>query len=645
MTFSGLSNDQIVASEKHQKGCKKRKEQKEPLEQDLPRADLQLSLQVNTIGISVIDASPKERIHITFESLDFNYNILSASRTHLELGINNIFVQNQHFDTQLPIAVTPYFYSKYNESNRTLVFLLIRENVEEFDKILNVAFTLAPLEIELDETLIVDLVAYVNFIQATFSKKEEKNSELRVFIHNGLEPSWQLEFYSYDPQANSMLDLANSTLSTEKKYSNSRKIFIQSMVIDPIEFSLTIQECGSHTKRKNLVQLLADWGLALTSIESTEIKLNGYHIENVLQPKTQFFLTLSEYYKSQGIRELYKIVGSVELLGNPAGLINSFRAGFTEILVDPVVTLFNSPTKFGHTLWRGGIGFVQHTVYGVFKSVGTFTGGIGKVFTALSYDKEFKTKMRALRSKRTKNVSNRFEVGVMTLTYGLYQGITGIVVEPFKGVKQGGVGGLFKGVFRGLIGTVTKPAAGLIGSVSTAFTGIGYMAKKKHNTRTPLLTRLPMPFYKDKILREYDLTNALGQIALRNYNDMFKHEKVLFCGDYCHKKTGMILVVCKKGFFVLRKKDYQGINYLRTDMCATPVLNDNKYIHLLVRSVTIKKLWSLRNNCRIWERFVADSRVSVCIDISTMKPEVLSFLASALEVYAQIMEKPVGAGV
>ena len=79
-----------------------------------------------------------------------------------------------------------------------------------------------------------------------------------------------------------------------------------------------------------------------------------------------------------------------------------------------------------------------------------------------------------------------------------------------RGAKKYGVGGFVKGIAKGIIGTVTMPAAGIIGTVSTAFTSIGDMAKRKHNVRFTDRLRIPAAFYKDKILRAYDLTQAVG---------------------------------------------------------------------------------------------------------------------------------------
>lgn len=51
-------------------------------------------------------------------------------------------------------------------------------------------------------------------------------------------------------------------------------------------------------------------------------------------------------------------------------------------------------------------------------------------------------------------------VQLQELGLGFYDGITGIVTQPIRGAKQGGVGGFFKGVGKGLGGAILKPGAG-----------------------------------------------------------------------------------------------------------------------------------------------------------------------------------------
>lgn len=44
--------------------------------------------------------------------------------------------------------------------------------------------------------------------------------------------------------------------------------------------------------------------------------------------------------------------------------------------------------------------------------------------------------------------------------YGLYDGLTGLVVQPAKGAKEEGLVGFGKGVFKGSLGVAFKPASG-----------------------------------------------------------------------------------------------------------------------------------------------------------------------------------------
>ncbi len=53
------------------------------------------------------------------------------------------------------------------------------------------------------------------------------------------------------------------------------------------------------------------------------------------------------------------------------------------------------------------------------------------------------------------------------------KGLSGIVMDPIKGAKDGGVEGFFKGVGTGLIGAVTKPTSGAVHLAASTLQGIG----------------------------------------------------------------------------------------------------------------------------------------------------------------------------
>lgn len=98
--------------------------------------------------------------------------------------------------------------------------------------------------------------------------------------------------------------------------------------------------------------------------------------------------------------------------------------------------------------------------------------------------------------------------GLKQFSYGLTGGIFGLVKSPFEGAAKGGVSGFFKGLGQGIIGTVMKPAAGIVDAFSSTTSGIGLIAKKKVAKNLSKRSFPPKPFYKDKVLRPYDRIEA-----------------------------------------------------------------------------------------------------------------------------------------
>lgn len=68
--------------------------------------------------------------------------------------------------------------------------------------------------------------------------------------------------------------------------------------------------------------------------------------------------------------------------------------------------------------------------------------------------------------------------------------------------------GFVKGIGQGIIGTVTKPPAGIFDCLSTTTFGISHLVAKKSGKHLTKRARSPIPFYKDKILRVYNEQEA-----------------------------------------------------------------------------------------------------------------------------------------
>ena len=54
----------------------------------------------------------------------------------------------------------------------------------------------------------------------------------------------------------------------------------------------------------------------------------------------------------------------------------------------------------------------------------------------------------------------------------MFDGVTGVFLKPIAGARDEGVEGFFKGVGKGVVGLVTRPASGVIDFASGSFDAV-----------------------------------------------------------------------------------------------------------------------------------------------------------------------------
>lgn len=576
-----FKNEDSSKSEKHHQKCEKARIQGEAIQDNETIPSLfSFNLSIAEIGISIIDQTPQEKFYLYLHNLEIRFQKFLNKSIGLHISVIDLKIDNQQAISNIPVILSPYLNSKTSmEQDQTVIFDIILERLPELDNINWMRFIIAPLEIKIDEAIISNLIEYVTHIQKLFQTNGE-NIEVLAVENPKSNVKDKLQCFSTDINAYFMLKLAEEGLHSyrNKDLTIEKRIYIHKLLLGPLELCVTLDKNNvdpSRSKKTNFIKILADLGLALTSIESTELKFAGFKLSNLLQPRSQFINSLFNHYKSQGIRELYKIVGSVELLGNPFALINSLKAGVKEMFYDPAVALIETPNKFGESLLKGSVGLFRHTVHGLFKSVGTLTGGIGRFLTAITLDKKFQTKMRIFKAQRANNFGDKLKIGFKQVGYGFFKGITGLVTSPIEGIKTGGFPGLLKGIGKGIIGTVAKPTAGIVRTVSDAFSGIGNFAKKKNKVRYTDRFRYPRSFNSDRILKSYDEISSIAQFALTQYKEIVIFEKILVYMEIILSKRARLLVITNVSIYILKKSDYNGLEIQKKSITEDPKCDEH----------------------------------------------------------------------
>lgn len=76
-------------------------------------------------------------------------------------------------------------------------------------------------------------------------------------------------------------------------------------------------------------------GVVITKIEGAPIYLEGIIIENCVDTLQGLNTKLIEHYKNTVLKQLFKVFGSLNILGNPVGLFRNISTGFKDLKDKP----------------------------------------------------------------------------------------------------------------------------------------------------------------------------------------------------------------------------------------------------------------------------------------------------------------------
>lgn len=77
-------------------------------------------------------------------------------------------------------------------------------------------------------------------------------------------------------------------------------------------------------------------GVALSNIDDAPIKLNGIRLDNCLDTVNGITAKLTSHYKQAAITEIFKVLGSLNIIGNPVGLFSNVATGMQDLFEKPI---------------------------------------------------------------------------------------------------------------------------------------------------------------------------------------------------------------------------------------------------------------------------------------------------------------------
>ncbi|KAI8075646.1 hypothetical protein BDF21DRAFT_495147 [Thamnidium elegans] len=469
-----------------------------------------LELKLAGLGVSVINKNAAEIVFASVKGFDFKYTDSNMYQS-LRLGIQWLQIDNQLFSTTYPILCYPTTLPKVSSelsSHPTLHIALDKVKDDRHGVLYFKLFSilLQEMTFEIDEDFLYALLDFAQFQNAPILPETEDD----MFVMAIEEP---------------VVDKAEALY------------YFEEFCIQPMRLNLSFvrtekfddKESSDTAKKSPIGYIFNVFTMTLGNINDAPIKLNALIVENLRASSEDLTSRIILHYREQVIYQIHRVLGSIDILGNPVGLFNTLSSGFGELFYEPYQGFIMSdrPQDLGIGIAKGVGGFMKKSVFGITDSMSRFTGSLGKGISAATMDKKFqdRRRMNMTRNKPTHAIYGVTQ-GVGYFGTSVASGFAGLVKRPIEGAENGGVTGFVGGVGKGLVGAFTKPVVGLFDMASNVTAGI-----RETTTvfETGQLTRERLPRYtgKDGIVAVYSQREALGQMWLKEmetgkyYNEVY----------------------------------------------------------------------------------------------------------------------------
>ncbi|KAM3617296.1 uncharacterized protein V6R79_004435 [Siganus canaliculatus] len=500
--------------------------------------DKELEILVNLdegLGVSLVNKVPEELVFTTLSGINVHFTRTMANEI-LELCIQNIQVDNQLLGTTHPVmlCVTP------TSSD---------SSVCDSGPALQVNSVKVPSSL-----LLTNLFKHLMVTTRRFTVIIEEKLLLKL-----------LSFFGYG-QTEAELEKLDENF--HEKHSDdagpSKRYYFENLKISLPQVKLSV--FTSHKLPPDLKALKGTLGFPLIRFEDAVI--NMYPFTRVHPYETQEIIIndILKHFREELISQAAQILGSVDFLGNPMGLLNDVTEGVSELI------------KYGNV---GGL--IRNVTHGVSNSAAKFAGtlsdGLGKTM-----DNRHQSEREYIRYHGATS-GEHLVAGIHGLAHGIIGGMTSIITSTVEGVKtEGGVSGFFSGLGKGLVGTVTKPVAGALDFASETAQTVRDMASLSNHRFSVQRVRKPRCCKGPQgLLPRHSATQADGQEQLFQLTDNIHSEffiAVETIDSYCVLISSKAVYFLKPGDYVDREAIFLEVKYDDLYHCLVSKDHGKVYVQL-----------------------------------------------------------------
>ena len=135
--------------------------------------------------------------------------------------------------------------------------------------------------------------------------------------------------------------------------------------------------------------------MTIGNVNDASLEMNALAMKDVRTTLADLQARIMYHYLQEVLRQLYRIIGSADFIGNPVGLFTNVSSGVADIFYEPFNgVVMHGNRELGVSIAKGAASFVKKTVFGFSDSMTKFTGAIGKGLSAATLDSEYQQRRR-----------------------------------------------------------------------------------------------------------------------------------------------------------------------------------------------------------------------------------------------------------
>ena len=615
-------------------------------EQKKDSFNIKVKLYTKGFGISIINSEPRELFYISFYGFLIESQLFSFHREQCSHIIANVKLSLKNFQMDYCLKdlfksmvipknqITPQIEELNQDNNNMNNNLLVPlfQGIISFHRITNhlisissdefpqLDFTVQPIKVNVSNYQLMSLLDFGLQLKSEFdfyltepekNKKFDNIEDLEKFLFE--ENSNNNEVNEYDPEHYDPLLNSKLTILPEEIIFNSEKhymFFIKNIAIGSLVIILTTRiDLNSIGLIPTIFSGLSSFiGNIFTHITDYNLYLPSLYYTDVFTDILSLGEQLTNSYLSQLKRRIFKIFGSLDILGNPTGYASSIAQGFLEIFEAPRRGLIHGPLGFGEGVAKGFGTFITTVISSSFDIVGKISG------TLLASCEELQG------IKNTEYLSEREPSNVFTgLYYGIKNGImdigkgfAGIFIKPYQEGKKSGIGGFFQGVGAGLIGAVVSPLTAGLRITNNLVVGLKNTALIFNPKLKTERFRYPRTIQKAIRLSSYDEDKALVR-AILDYLGGYEDHEIIYFKQFKYINPGLqssistLILTDKCVMIVYQAKEL--VFKIRVDSIR------RVEVHKEPNNTNIDLIFYLQNNTR---RYIRTNDLSLCVDFYLM---------------------------